>query len=188
VRSTESVEGGGGGKSWCRARRPDAAAGTRLQTTRLEFGVWRSDLGLGACSDGLMDTFSTRAQGQSRNACSWASQDCCYLLRIVRLRNRLNGLSNPNREWLGVHSDAVFLGLLGPPSLSPPLYVSYISLKNIYPLARPLHASRCRTAVRPSHSAFAAIAIFPHTPHHVMFASRSCSSCTPTCSSRSLLS
>jgi hypothetical protein len=80
-----------------------------------------------------------------------------------------------------------------PPSWAYVVHASFslclprLSLKNIYPLACPLHALRRCAAVRPPHSAFATIAILPHAPHPVMFASHSCPSCAPTHASCSLL-
>jgi hypothetical protein len=63
---------------------------------------------------------------------------------------------------------------------------TFLSQKYL-PLARSSHVSRHRATVRPPYSVFAAAAIFPHAPHPMLFASRSCSSRMPTSASQSLL-
>jgi hypothetical protein len=68
----------------------------------------------------------------------------------------------------------------GPTSVSPALYVSSISLKIIFLLTRPLHASQRCAAISPLHSAFAAAAISPCAlSSYAAHAPCSCPSRTP---------
>jgi hypothetical protein len=53
----------------------------------------------------------------------------------------------------------------GPTSLAPPLHVSLISLKIIFLLARPSHASQRRAAISPPHSTFSTAATSPYVCH-----------------------
>jgi hypothetical protein len=71
-----------------------------------------------------------------------------YVLKNSKLRVGLMGRHFPGSR-----------GLPAQQSLPPPLFVSSISLKNIFLLAHLSYALQCRAAISPSHSAFAAVAI-----------------------------